>query len=94
LETEKGISTCQGRLQEIERNIKPNKAEFYENYKRNEFSTIWDDKKTLSRSPDTESNKYEVKIRSSHQQVNSENFKRNLLPTTYSNYGLFSNKNY
>jgi len=93
MDTEKETNNCKQRLEEIERNIKPQKVEFYENYKRNEFATIWDDKKTLARSP--ENNIYDVKIRSSRQQINPGNYQKHLLPTSSSVYGFHTiNNNY
>ena len=93
MDTERETKNCQKRLLEIERNIKPHNLEFYENYKRNEFATIWDDKKTLARLPGN--NEYDVKLRSSRLKVNPGNYQRNLLPTTSSIYGYHSiNNNY
>jgi hypothetical protein len=92
METEKETKNTKLRLEEISRNIKPHNLEFYENYKRNEFATIWDDKKTLARSP-IDANFYDVKIRSSRQQVNPGSYQRSLLPTTSSIYGYHSLNN-
>jgi len=96
MKAEKEAKNCQMRLEEIKRNIRPSKMEFYENNKRNEFSTIFDDKKTLARSPDSSTNVYDVKIRSSQQQINPNNYHKNLLPTTSLAYGYHSinNNNY
>jgi hypothetical protein len=74
----RGIEQSKGRQVELGSNIQPNYNTFQEYNKRNDFSTIYDDKKLIGHSQHRE-----------RSPINSPKLKLNLLPTTSSAYGAY-----
>ena len=79
-------------MKQIESNINTNSNNFYDYMKRNEYKTIFDDKKLLERKqmsnspPDTASRVIGI---SGLSNINA--IKTNILPTTSSAYGAYYN---
>lgn len=71
------MGNSKNRIMQLQTNINPsNQHEFYEYNKRNEFSTIWDDKKIL-----------EKKLHPKMITPNKADIIPHILPTTSSSYG-------
>jgi hypothetical protein len=90
-----GIEQSRGRQAELGNNIHPGGNDFYEYVKRNDYFTIYDDKKLLEKGY---SNQITPQQKSSP--IRSPPIKFNMLPTTSSSYGAYykmglnSNYNY
>lgn len=77
----KEIQSAQGRLKQLEEKINMNGNNFYGYNKKNDFSTVWQDKKILEKKSQNSQNLY----------TPDNNVMHNVLPTTSSSYGAYYN---
>jgi hypothetical protein len=77
----RGIEQSKGRQVELNNNIQPGFNNFYEFNKRNDFSTLYDDKKLIGYT--------KTQDRTRQSPIRSPPVKINLLPTTSSAYGAY-----